>query len=555
MGLNFQSRVLLTIGLGLAAATSVSIYVSVVELRSSGTRSLVEKSQAILSRVEAARSYVAEMGVLKGIIDQVKREHPDGILNDESRHLVLKAVPVYAAFRVGQEGAEKDGFQFRIFANNPRNEKNKPTPRESQYLERFAADPSLNEITDKSEDSMYQLTIKPVRIAEAQGCLLCHGAPAKSPWGNGKDILGRDMENMKDGDLKGAFAIVSSLAPVEAAVKETTYSIAGWGTGIAVLCLLGSFLVLRKPLNVLDATIQRLNQGSDTMVHSSQEIFKSSQDLRGSIDTQASALQETLVAIDEINSTVSHNAQNAEQSKALAARTQIAVSEGQKTVADVSQSMNEIRSATSAISEAIEVSNREIEEITKVISDINEKTKVINDIVFQTKLLSFNASVEAARAGEHGKGFAVVAEEIGSLAQLSGKAAQEINSMLTSSVDRVNRIVNDNRNRVSALIESANHTVQDGHLKSQACGRSFDQILTDANELTSVVDYFAVATKEQALGVNEISKAMAQLEQVSLQASQTSAKTEAEASQIGNQSDSIKVVVKDLKSVISGSAA
>lgn len=555
MGLNFQSRVLLTIGLGLAAATTVSIYVSVVELRSNGERSLVEKSRAILSRVEAARSYVAEMGVLKNIIEQVKHDHPDGNLSDESRKLVLKAVPVYAAFRVGQEGADKDGFQFRVFANNPRNEKNKPTARESQYLERFAADPNLKEITEKSEDGMFQLTIKPVRLAEAQGCLHCHGAPATSPWGNGKDILGRSMENMKDGDLKGAFAIVSSLAPVEAAVKETTVNIAGWGSGIAGLSLLISFLVLRRPLKVLDSTIQQLNQGSETMVNSSQEIFKSSQDLRSSIDTQASALQQTLVAIDEINSTVNHNAQNAEQSKALAVRTQSAVGEGRKTVADVSQSINEIKSATSAISEAIEVSNREIEEITRVIADINEKTKVINDIVFQTKLLSFNASVEAARAGEHGKGFAVVAEEIGSLAQLSGKAAQEINTMLTSSVDRVNRIVNDNRQRVSVLIESANHTVQDGHLKSQACGRSFDQILNDANELTAVVDYFAVATKEQAIGVNEISKAMAQLEQVSLQASQTSAKTEAEASQISNQSDSIKNVVKEIKSVLSGSAA
>ena len=57
---------------------------------------------------------------------------------------------------------------------------------------------------------------------------------------------------------------------------------------------------------------------------------------------------------------------------------------------------------------------------------IKDKVNIINDIVFQTKLLSFNASVEAARAGENGKGFAVVAEEVGNLASVSGKAANEI---------------------------------------------------------------------------------------------------------------------------------
>jgi methyl-accepting chemotaxis protein len=86
-------------------------------------------------------------------------------------------------------------------------------------------------------------------------------------------------------------------------------------------------------------------------------------------------------------------------------------------------------------------SNDEISSIVKVIAEIGDKTKVINDIVFQTKLLSFNASVEAARAGEQGKGFAVVAEEVGNLATMSGKAAEEISSMLGDSMGKVELIV------------------------------------------------------------------------------------------------------------------
>ena len=65
-----------------------------------------------------------------------------------------------------------------------------------------------------------------------------------------------------------------------------------------------------------------------------------------------------------------------------------------------------------------------------IIQEIEDKTKAIDEIVFQTKLLSFNASVEAERAGEHGRGFSVVAQEVGNLAQLSGKSAAEINEIL-----------------------------------------------------------------------------------------------------------------------------
>jgi len=86
-----------------------------------------------------------------------------------------------------------------------------------------------------------------------------------------------------------------------------------------------------------------------------------------------------------------------------------------------------------------------------IISEIENKTKIINEIVFQTKLLSFNASVEAARAGEQGKGFAVVAEEVGNLAELSGKAATEITSMLDSGLAKVNDIAVGTKRRVGEI--------------------------------------------------------------------------------------------------------
>ncbi len=97
----------------------------------------------------------------------------------------------------------------------------------------------------------------------------------------------------------------------------------------------------------------------------------------------------------------------------------------------------------------ISQANTKLQSIVSLIEEIRNKTKVINDIVFETRLLSFNASIEAARAGVHGKGFAVVAEEVGKLASMSGKAADEIRALLETSTQEVDRAVKQTSDRVS----------------------------------------------------------------------------------------------------------
>src|SRR3954468_23516662 len=93
------------------------------------------------------------------------------------------------------------------------------------------------------------------------------------------------------------------------------------------------------------------------------------------------------------------------------------------------KTVQRLQSAMAAIKE----SNDLLNDLKTSFQAIQNKTRVINDIVFKTKLLSFNASIEAARAGQYGKGFSVVAEEVGRLAQTSGKAAKEIEALLSES--------------------------------------------------------------------------------------------------------------------------
>lgn len=548
----FQTKILIAVGLGLSLCTAAAVFIASRGVHEQGELALQSKARAILSRLEASREYVANMGVLKPMVEKMKTDYPDGNLPKEAKETLLKAVPIYAALEVGAAHAAKDNYQFRVFAKNPRNPKNSPTDLEIKYLERFEADPQLNEITETSADGKLHLTIRPVRLAASQGCMHCHGAPAASPWGNGKDILGTQMEDMKDGDLKGAFAIISDLSPLQAEARASTLKIGGGGAALTLVSLIAIFLFLRGPMNILATVIQKLGHGATSMVGSASSIGNTSTDLRAAIDTQASALQQTIVAVDEINSTVSHNAKNAERSKDIAARTSDAVNSGMQTVEAMVDSMSGIKGATEEIRQAIDASNREIKQITSVIGEIAEKTKVINDIVFQTKLLSFNASVEAARAGEHGKGFAVVAEEVGSLAQLSGNAARDINAMLESSIQRVNQIVQSNESRIATMIAQANERVESGTQTTTECGQAFERIRQDAGQLVNIVESFAVATKQQATGLGEISKAIAQLDQVTQTTTCASGQAQDQATEVSDQAEQLMSLVGELKQLVDG---
>jgi methyl-accepting chemotaxis protein len=116
---------------------------------------------------------------------------------------------------------------------------------------------------------------------------------------------------------------------------------------------------------------------------------------------------------------------------------------------------------------------------------------VIDEIAFQTNLLALNAAVEAARAGEQGRGFAVVATEVRNLAGRSATAAKEIKALIRDSVARV----------------------EEGTRLVDESGKTLEEIQTAVKKVTDIVAEIASASREQSTGIEQVNKAVMQMDQ------------------------------------------
>jgi methyl-accepting chemotaxis protein len=121
---------------------------------------------------------------------------------------------------------------------------------------------------------------------------------------------------------------------------------------------------------------------------------------------------------------------------------------------------------------------------------VAEITAVIDGIAFQTNILALNAAVEAARAGENGRGFAVVAGEVRSLAQRSAAAAKEIRVLVDTSLTQI----------------------ESGAGLAENAGRAMADIVTAVKRVTTIVEDIATASSQQSVGIEEVNRAIAQMD-------------------------------------------
>ncbi len=224
----------------------------------------------------------------------------------------------------------------------------------------------------------------------------------------------------------------------------------------------------------VSATIGEIKASGREVTNASAEISTSTTDLSQRTEEQAASLEETSAAMEELSATVKKNSENAQMANSDANTTREVADRGGAVVAKAVGAM------------------AKIEESSRKISDI---IGVIDEIARQTNLLALNAAVEAARAGEAGRGFAVVASEVRSLAQRSSQAAKDIKDLITNSNDQV----------------------KDGVELVNKAGESLTEIVDSIKKVAAVVSDIANASIEQATGIEQINKALTQMDEVTQQ--------------------------------------
>ncbi len=293
----------------------------------------------------------------------------------------------------------------------------------------------------------------------------------------------------------------------------------------------------------IKSELKRLEKSNRVILGTSDQILNTNRELEEGSLQQSESLHETATALDEINAMAARSSSHCETSITLSSECINASGKGKEAVNNLKDSFIKIKDGNISFSKYISDSNEKILEISNVIKEINTRTKIINDIVFQTKLLSFNASVEAARAGEHGKGFSVVAEEIGNLANLSGSAANEISKMLEESVLRVDEIVEESQIAVEKISATSEESIELGEVAVTLCDNSLDDISMRIDEVNRSVLEISSASKEQRIGVEEITKAVNLLNQVNQKINLVVGQSKQVAYSVSKESEELDEVV------------
>lgn len=316
----------------------------------------------------------------------------------------------------------------------------------------------------------------------------------------------------------------------------------------------GSLMAIRIS-GRLKRVSQEMEGNSSIVVQTANSLTESSQQLNQNSHVQSASIQQTASSIEEIRAMVKRNHEGSLQSIELSELSKTHAQDGHNSVKEMIESMHGIQEFNNDLKKQMEVSNRKMSDVINVIREIGAKTTVINDIVFQTKLLSFNASVEAARAGEHGKGFSVVAEEVGHLANMSGRAAQEITALLDSSRERVQELSKEADATLDNLMSQSQKKLEEGTAIAQKCGVVLDQIVNSAMELSNITNSITQASKEQSLGVDEIARAVGELDKTLQSNHSETERTSDSASQLNDQARLILEATKNLEQLVSGRRA
>jgi len=244
-----------------------------------------------------------------------------------------------------------------------------------------------------------------------------------------------------------------------------------------------------------DALVQ-VSTAVEQVSSAATQIASSSQAVASGASEQAASLEETSSSIDSVASTTRQAADNAQQAHGLVTSARTAATDGAAAVGELERVMGKIKQSAEGTSQII---------------------KDVSDIAFQTNLLALNAAVEAARAGEAGRGFAVVAEEVRSLALRAKEAAAKTEELIRVSVKQTG----------------------EGEVAARLVAGKLKDIVEGIGKVTDIVREITAMAKEQTTGIDQVNKAMVEMDKVTQQNAASAEESSSAASELSGQAEEL----------------
>ena len=312
------------------------------------------------------------------------------------------------------------------------------------------------------------------------------------------------------------------------AVARFAESVAG-GDLTARLSLTGELQDVGKDLNrMVDGLAEisgQVQHGTSALTSSASQILAAVSHHNSSTAEQAASIAQTSVTIDEVRANAEQASSRADELADQARAAATYASQGSDAVAELVAGMDEIDVRVGAIAEGI----RELAVRSEAIGAI---TASVRDLAEQSNMLALNATIEAAKAGEQGRGFAVVADEVRNLAEQSKQATVQVQQILVEIRDATKAAV--------TATDDGTRVVSHGRERAGRAGELIRQMSGSIEQTAVVASQIARGAKDQALGMDQIGKAIVDVSDTTNEIARSAMQTEQSASSLSRLADRLR---------------
>ncbi len=329
---------------------------------------------------------------------------------------------------------------------------------------------------------------------------------AKSAMNARKDLFAATSDKKSKAIGKTAYDSVEKL------IRKLTDALK---TGVIILFLFAlavsmfSYLTGRSISRSLGSVIHGLKLAYEKVAVAATHISSSGKQLAKGTAQQAASVEQTSASLEEIASMTRQNADHAGQTGKLMKRANRVFSDAETSMSGLTGAMSEISDVSRQTSEII---------------------KTIDEIAFQINLLALNAAIESARAGEAGAGFSVVSDEVRNLARRSTEAAKN----------------------TAVLLEGTIRKIHEGEHLVRAANESFKGVTEIAQRIGELAGEIAAASQGQASGIEQVNKAVSEMERIIQQTAANSQESAGVAEEMNAQAEEMKIFISRLSDMVEG---